>query len=89
MSAAAWEIVYQQSRAARAPSQTRNAQACRRRHNALRAEGLCIFCGQRPGAPLCQECRQRQSEQRRESYRLAVEEMGRTVRPYRRKRGAA
>jgi hypothetical protein len=89
MSAAMWERVYQRERAARAPSQTRNAQACRRRHDALRTAGLCIFCGQCPGAPLCRDCRQRQSEQRRESYRQAVESTGRTVRPYRRKGGRA
>lgn len=64
---------------------TPNALACRRRHDDLRAAGLCIFCGRHPATSLCGECRRRQSEQGRERYRRAVEAEGRTVRPYRRK----
>jgi hypothetical protein len=85
VSAATWERVYQLERAARAPSQTRNAQACRRRREKLRAEGLCIFCGHQRATALCEECQRTQGVQRRAKYRQAVESMGRTVRPYRRK----
>lgn len=51
------------------PSQTRNAIACRRRREALRSAGLCIFCGRNPAASLCVECQRAQSEQRRERCR--------------------
>jgi hypothetical protein len=65
---------------------TRNAEACRRRREKLAAAGLCIFCGGGPGAPLCCSCRETQSEQTRERYRVAVEAFAaRSVRPYRRK----
>jgi hypothetical protein len=85
VSAAHWERVYQQERARVTPSQTRNAIACRKRRESLRAQGLCIFCGHHPATALCEECQRTQGEQRRAKYRQAVEEMGRTVRPYRRK----
>ena len=89
MSAATWESAYNEARASRAPSQTRNAVACRRRRERLRAAGLCIFCGQRPAIALCPECQRIQGEQRRAAYRRAVESLGRRVRPYRRKGGRA
>lgn len=78
-----WERAYA---ACQIKPSTPNALACRRRQNALRAAGLCIFCGRRPATSLCTECRQQQSEQGRERYRRQVEATGRTVRPYRRKR---
>ncbi len=78
-----WERVYTAAR--REPSQTRNALACRRRREQLRASGLCVFCGHKPAASLCADCQGTQGEQRRESYREAVEATGRSVRPYRRK----
>jgi hypothetical protein len=65
---------------------TRNAQACRRRRESLRADGLCIFCGDTPAAapsPLCRDCRARQSEQARARYLAARGQVA--VRPYRRK----
>jgi hypothetical protein len=44
----------------------KNAQACRRRREQLRAASLCIFCGHEPNvapSPLCRVCRERQSAQ--------------------------
>jgi hypothetical protein len=80
--AAAWQRVYNTRQR---PEQTPNARACERRRNALRAAGLCIFCGQHPATSLCRECQGRQGEQRREHYRAALARVGCTVRPYRRK----
>lgn len=81
--------MWERARAAakRAPSQTPNAKACRRRREQLRAAGLCVFCGHNPAASLCADCRRTQGEQRRESYRAAVEVTGRSVRPYKRREG--
>ncbi|MET0646718.1 MAG: hypothetical protein ABW208_08850 [Pyrinomonadaceae bacterium] len=68
------------------PEPTRNALAVKRRHDGLRARGLCIFCGSNPApVALCGECQRRQSDRWRERYRESVERTGRTVRPYRRK----
>jgi hypothetical protein len=67
------------------PEPTRNARACRRRREQLRAAGLCVFCGRNRAASLCAECKARQSEQNRERYRAAAERAGYGVRPYRRK----
>ncbi|MBA3804107.1 MAG: hypothetical protein H0X14_00100 [Acidobacteria bacterium] len=89
MSAVLWERAYQEGRTARASSPTRNASACNKRREQLRAEGLCIFCGQSPATSLCDDCKRRQREQTAERYRAAVEREGRRVRPYRRKGSAA
>lgn len=81
--AQAWQRASETAK--RQPSQTRNALACKRRREQLRAARLCIFCGRNPAASLCARCQRTQGEQRRENYRAAVEAEGRSVRPYRRK----
>jgi hypothetical protein len=78
--------------AARQPSQTRNAQACRRRREQLRASGLCIFCGRNPATSLCRPCRNEQNAKVRERYRarrLALEGTPHALRKYTRRKEAA
>lgn len=74
----------------RQPSQTPNAQACRRRRDKLRAEGLCIFCGGESAASLCARCQRKQGEQRREKCRRRRAELEGTphaLRKYTRRKG--
>jgi hypothetical protein len=82
-----WERVY--TATMREPSQTRNALACRRRREQLRASGLCIFCGHKPAPSLCDDCRGTQSEQSRERYkqrRAALEGTPHALRRYTRRK---
>jgi len=78
-----WERARRAARESAQAAPSRNALACRRKRERYRAAGLCVFCGERPAASLCEVCRRTQGEQRRELYRLRVErEEGRRVRPY-------